>query len=160
MDDLKVEVLFENFAYYEGFATGVMENKVLVSFPNDLYPETQFNYDNVQLPLSDDQYSTKFIDNQEIEVKLVGEPNLCYGWVKAVIKIISVVEIVSPGKIRCSNINSHINGNTFYMFDIDVPEDVRELAKIDGIHKDFQKAICKCSIILISQCRVLYLVHH
>jgi len=54
-----------------------------------LYPETQFNFDNVRLPLSDDQYSTKFIDNQEIEVKLVREPNLCYGWVKAVIKMIS-----------------------------------------------------------------------
>ncbi|XP_060856966.1 uncharacterized protein LOC132934658 [Metopolophium dirhodum] len=156
MDDLKVEVLFDNGAYYEGFVTGVMENEVLVSFPNDWYPETQFNYDNVRLPLSDDQCSTEFIDNQEIEVKLVRKPHLCYGWVKAVIKNISSnppsqfivqyfnstdIEIVSPDKIRCSNINSHINGNTFYMFDIDVPEDVREFAKIDGIHKDFQKAI-------------------
>ncbi|XP_016661551.1 uncharacterized protein LOC100160219 isoform X2 [Acyrthosiphon pisum] len=154
MDDIKVEVLFENGAYYEGFVTGVMEKEVLVSFPNNWYPETQFNHENVRLPLSDDQCSTEFIVNQEIEVKLVREPH--YGWIKAVIKIISgnppsqfvvqyfnstVVEIVSPDKIRCSNINSHINGNTFYMFDIDVPEDVRETAKTNGIHKDFQKAI-------------------
>ncbi|XP_026822289.1 fragile X mental retardation syndrome-related protein 1 isoform X1 [Rhopalosiphum maidis] len=156
MDDLKVEVLFENGAYYEGFVTGVMENEVLVSFPNDWYPETKFNCDNVRLPLSDEQCSTEFSDNQEIEVKSVREPHPCYGWVKAVIKIISgnppsqfvvqyfnstVTEIVSPDRVRCSNINSHINGDTFYKFDIDVPEDVRESAKIDGIHKDLQKAI-------------------
>ncbi|XP_060864420.1 fragile X messenger ribonucleoprotein 1 homolog isoform X3 [Metopolophium dirhodum] len=156
MDDLKVEVLFENGVYYEGFVTGVMENEVLVSFPNDWYPETKFNCDNVRLPLSDEQCSTEFIDNQEIEVKSIREPHPCYGWIKAVIKIISgnppsqfvvqyfnttVTEIVSPDRVRCSNINSHINGDTFYKFDIDVPEDVRESAKIDGIHKDLQKAI-------------------
>ncbi|KAL4141941.1 hypothetical protein QTP88_004483 [Uroleucon formosanum] len=156
MDDLKVEVLFENGAYYEGFVTGVMENEVLVSFPNDWYPETKFSCDNVRLPLSDEQCSTEFVDNQEIEVKSIREPHPCYGWVKAVIKIISgnppsqfvvqyfnstVTEIVSPDRVRCSNINSHINDDTFYKFDIDVPEDVRESAKIDGIHKDLQKAI-------------------
>ncbi|CAI6361735.1 unnamed protein product [Macrosiphum euphorbiae] len=157
MEDNKVEVLFENGAYYEGFVTGVMENEVLVSFPDDWYSETKFNYDNVRLPLSDEQCSTEFIYNQEIEVKSVIEPHPCYGWVKAIIKMISgnppsqfVVQylnstaeqiFVSPDKIRCSNINSHINGNTFYTTDIDVPEDVREFAKIDGIHKDLQIAI-------------------
>jgi len=35
----------------------------------------------------------------------------------------TVKEIVSPVKIKCSN----INGDTFYTFDIPVPEDVREL---------------------------------
>ncbi|KAE9524630.1 hypothetical protein AGLY_014680 [Aphis glycines] len=156
MDDLKVEVLFENGAYYEGFVTGVMESEVLVSFPNDWYPETKFNCDNVRLPLSDEQCNTEFSDNQEIEVKAVREPHPSFGWIKAVIKIISgnppsqfvvqyfnssVTEIVSPDRVRCSNNNSHINGDTFYKFDIDVPEDVRESAKIDGIHKDLQKAI-------------------
>ncbi|CAI6362235.1 unnamed protein product [Macrosiphum euphorbiae] len=157
MEDNKVEVLFENGSYYESFVTGVMENEVLVSFPDDWYSETKFNYDNVRLPLSDEQCSTEFIYNQEIEVKSVIEPHPCYWWVKAIIKMISgnppsqfVVQylnttaeeiFVSPDKIRCSNINSHINGNTFYITDIDVPEDVREFAKIDGIHKDLQIAI-------------------
>ncbi|KAL5241225.1 hypothetical protein ACI65C_008635 [Semiaphis heraclei] len=165
MDDLKVEVLFENGAYYEGIVTGVMESEVLVSFPNDWYPETKFNCDSVRLPLSDEQCSTEFVDNQEIEIKAVREPHPCYGWVKAVIKIISgnppsqfvvqyfnstVTEIVSPDRVRCSNINSHINGDTFYKFDIDVPEDVRESAKIDGIHKDLQKAI-GASLVLYNQ---------
>ncbi|XP_008185084.1 fragile X mental retardation syndrome-related protein 1 isoform X2 [Acyrthosiphon pisum] len=156
MNDNKVEVLFENGVYYEGFVTGVMENEVLVSFPDDWYPETKFNYDNVRLPLSDEQCSSEFTVNQEIEVKSVREPHPCYGWVKSVIKIISgnpqsqfvvqylnstAEEIVSSDKIRCSNINSHINGNTFYTIDIDVPEGVREHAKIDGIHKNLQMAI-------------------
>lgn len=92
--------------------------------------------------MSDEQCSTEFIDNQEIEIKSAREPHPCFGWVKAVIKIISgnppsqfvvqylnstVTEIVSPDRVRCSNINPHINGDTFYKFDIDVPEDVREL---------------------------------
>ncbi|XP_008189898.1 fragile X mental retardation syndrome-related protein 1-like isoform X2 [Acyrthosiphon pisum] len=44
-----------------------MENEVLVSFSNDWFPETKFNYDNVRLPLSDDQCSTEFINNAKID---------------------------------------------------------------------------------------------
>ncbi|KAF0722288.1 synaptic functional regulator FMR1 isoform X2, partial [Aphis craccivora] len=120
------------------------------------YPETRFNCDNVRLPLLDEQCCTEFSDNQEIEVKAVREPHPSFGWIKAVVKMIngnppshfvvqylnsSVTEIVSPDRVRYVNNNSHINGDTFYKFDIDVPEDVREFAKIDGIHKDLQKAI-------------------
>ncbi|XP_050429079.1 fragile X messenger ribonucleoprotein 1 homolog isoform X1 [Adelges cooleyi] len=156
MDDLKVEVLFENGAYYEGVVMGVMDSEVLVSFPNDWYPETKFNCGNVRLPLADSQCSTDFTDNQEVEVKTTREPHPCLGWIKAVIKIISgnpptqfavqhldstYTEIVTPDRLRCRNTNPHINANTFFKFDIDVPEDVRECAKIDGIHKDLQKAI-------------------
>jgi len=74
-------------------------------------------------------------------VKSVRDPHPCYGWVKAVTKIISgnppsqfvvqyldtpVTEIVTPDRVRCRNTNAAINGNTFYKFDIEVPEDVRE----------------------------------
>lgn len=156
MDDLKVEVLFDNGAYYEGVVTGVMENEVLVSFPNDWYPETKFNCANVRLPLPDGTCGTEYTDNQEIEVKAIRDPHPCFGWLKAVIKIISgnpptqfvvqyldtpITEIVSPDRLRCRNTNTNINADTFYKFDIEVPEDVRESAKIDGIHKELQKAI-------------------
>jgi len=37
-----------------------------------------------------------------------------------------ITEIVSPDRVRCRNTNATINANTFYKFDIEVPEDVRE----------------------------------
>jgi len=87
--------------------------------------------------LLDEQCSTEFSDNQEIEVKSYWEPHPHYGWIKAVVLNISdflvqylnttVIELVSPDRVRHVNNNSHINGDTFYKFDIDVPEDVREL---------------------------------
>ncbi|VVC41214.1 Hypothetical protein CINCED_3A005412 [Cinara cedri] len=171
MDDLKVEVLLENGAYYDGVVTGVMENEVLVSFPNDWYPETKFNCTSVRLPLSDGQ-STEFTENQEIEVKAVRDPHPCYGWLKAVIKIITtppsqfvvqyldspITEIVNADRVRCRNTNANINGETFYKFDIEVPEDVRESAKIDGIHKDLQKAIGASLVLYNSDQSVLSVI--
>lgn len=91
--------------------------------------------------MSEGQGITEFTDNQEIEVKAVRDPHPCYGWLKAVIKIISgnppaqfvvqyldtpITEIVTPDRVRCRNTNANINADTFYKFDIEVPEDVRE----------------------------------
>lgn len=92
--------------------------------------------------MTDDQCgTTEFQVNQDVEVKVVRDPHPCFGWLKAVIKIISgsppsqfvvqyldtpLTEIVTPDRVRCRNSNAHINGNTFFKFDIEVPEDVRE----------------------------------
>lgn len=91
--------------------------------------------------MSDSQCGTEFTDNQEIEVKAARDPHPCYGWLKAVIKIISgsppsqfvvqyldtpITEIVTPDRVRCRNTNANINAKTFFKFDIEVPEDVRE----------------------------------
>lgn len=118
----------------------ILINKIQINIFS-WYPETKFNCANVRLPLSDGQCVTEFTDNQEIEVKAVRDPHPCYGWLKAVIKIIHgippsqfvvqyldspITEIVSPDRVRCRNTNAHINGDTFYKFDIEVPEDVRE----------------------------------
>lgn len=91
--------------------------------------------------MADGLCGTEFTDNQEVEVKVHREPHPCYGWLKAVIKIISgsppsqfvvqyldtpLTEIVTPDRVRYRNTNSNINADTFYKFDIEVPEDVRE----------------------------------
>lgn len=91
--------------------------------------------------LEDQCGSTEFQVNQDVEVKVIRDPHPCYGWLKAVIKIISgnppsqfvvqylgttMTEIISPDRVRCRNSNGCINGDTFFKFDIDVPEDVRE----------------------------------
>lgn len=37
-----------------------------------------------------------------------------------------ITDIVTPDRVRCRNTNANINADTFYKFEIDVPEDVRE----------------------------------
>lgn len=52
----------------------------------------------------------------------------------------SYTEIVSQDRLRMKNPNSTINNSTFFRFEIQVPEDLREYAKVEGIHKEFQKS--------------------
>lgn len=53
-------------------------------------------------------------------------------------------EIVPPERLRHVNSNPTIDRNTFFKFEIEVPEELREHAKLDGAHKEFQKAINAC----------------
>ncbi|XP_066993074.1 fragile X messenger ribonucleoprotein 1 homolog isoform X1 [Anabrus simplex] len=50
-------------------------------------------------------------------------------------------EIVASERLRPKNPNLPINKSTFHKFEIEVPEDLREYAKMDTAHKEFQKAI-------------------
>lgn len=50
-------------------------------------------------------------------------------------------EIVPPERLRHVNTNPTIDRNTFIKFEIEVPEDLREHAKMEGAHREFQKAI-------------------
>ncbi len=52
-----------------------------------------------------------------------------------------ITEIVAPDRLRHANVNPPIDRNTFFKFEIDVPDELREHAKMDGAHKEFQKAI-------------------
>lgn len=99
--------------------------------------------------MPDGTCGTEYTVNQEIEVKAIRDPHPCFGWLKAVIKIISdnppsqfvvqyldtpITEIVSPDRLRCRNTNANINADTFYKFDIEVPEDVRESYVYENIY--------------------------
>lgn len=50
-------------------------------------------------------------------------------------------DIVPIDYLRPVNRNPPIDRNTFFKFEIEVPEELREHAKMDGAHKEFQKAI-------------------
>jgi fragile X mental retardation protein len=52
----------------------------------------------------------------------------------------SYTEIVSQDRLRLKNSNSTINNSTFFRFEIQVPEELREYAKVEGVHKEFQKS--------------------
>ncbi|XP_076164904.1 synaptic functional regulator FMR1 isoform X5 [Ptiloglossa arizonensis] len=154
MEDLTVEVCGENGAYYKAFVTDVFEDEVLVTFENDWQPESKFPFAQVRLPPKDGPMP-EFKENQEVEVFSRSNEHEACGWWKAIIKMIkgdfqvveysgwecAYTEIVACERLRTKNPNSPIDKNTFHKIEIEVPEDLREFAKMDNIHKEFQRAI-------------------
>ncbi|CAL7937496.1 unnamed protein product [Xylocopa violacea] len=154
MEDLTVEVCGENGAYYKAFVTDVFEDEVLVTFENDWQPESKFPFAQVRLPPTDSQ-KPEFSENMEIEVFSRSNEHEACGWWKAVIKMskggfqvveysgweCAYTEIVASERLRAKNPNPPIDKNTFHKIEIEVPEDLREFAKMENAHKEFQKAI-------------------
>ncbi|XP_017791591.1 PREDICTED: synaptic functional regulator FMR1 [Habropoda laboriosa] len=154
MEDLTVEVCGENGAYYKAFVTDVFEDEVLVTFENDWQPESKFPFAQVRLPPKDVS-KPEFSENMEIEVFSRSNELEACGWWKAVIKMskggfqvveysgweCSYTEIVASERLRAKNPNAPIDKNTFHKIEIEVPEDLREFAKLENAHKEFQRAI-------------------
>nr|XP_012226216.1 PREDICTED: fragile X mental retardation syndrome-related protein 1 isoform X3 [Linepithema humile] len=154
MEDLTVEVCGENGAYYKAFVTDVFDEEVLVTFENDWQPESKFPFAQVRLPPKDGSKS-EFQENQEIEVFSRSNDQEAWGWWKALIKMskggfqvveylgwdYTYTEIVASERLRAKNPNPPIDKNTFHKIEIEVPEELREFAKMDNAHKEFQKAI-------------------
>ncbi|XP_018049895.1 PREDICTED: synaptic functional regulator FMR1 isoform X5 [Atta colombica] len=154
MEDLTVEVCGENGAYYKAFVTDVFDDEVLVTFENDWQPESKFPFAQVRLPPKDGS-KTEFQENQEIEVFSRSNDQEAWGWWKALIKMskggfqvveylgweYTYTEIVASERLRAKNPNPPIDKNTFHKIEIEVPEELREFAKMDNAHKEFQKAI-------------------
>ncbi|KAL1465393.1 hypothetical protein WDU94_004971 [Cyamophila willieti] len=154
MDELEVEVCGENGAYYKAFVTDVFDDEVSVVFENEWQPESKFQFAMVRLPPRE-VVNSGFVENQEVEVfSKATEVESC-GWWKVIVKMIkgdfhvveylgcqsTYTEIVPPERMRQKNTNAPIDGKTFHKFEIEVPMDVQEFAKMEGAHKDFQKAI-------------------
>ncbi|KAL0116025.1 hypothetical protein PUN28_011113 [Cardiocondyla obscurior] len=157
MEDLTVEVCGENGAYYKAFVTDVFDDQVLVTFENDWQPESKFPFAQVRLPPKDGS-KTEFQENQEIEVFSRSNDQEAWGWWKALIKVDNMskggfqvveylgwdytyTEIVASERLRAKNPNPPIDKNTFHKIEIEVPEELRDFAKMDNAHKEFQKAI-------------------
>ncbi|XP_076295882.1 synaptic functional regulator FMR1 isoform X1 [Lasioglossum baleicum] len=154
MEDLTVEVCGENGAYYKGFVTDVFEDEVMVQFENDWQQESKFPFAQVRLPPKDGP-KAEFVENQEIEVFSRSNDHEHCGWWKAIIKMskggfqvveytgweCAYTEIVASERLRAKNPNPPIDKNTFHKIEIEVPEDLREFAKMENVHKEFQKAI-------------------
>ncbi|XP_052899817.1 fragile X messenger ribonucleoprotein 1 homolog isoform X2 [Anopheles moucheti] len=125
----------------------------MVEFENDWQEASKFHFNQVRLPPSENYEG--FVERMEVEVFSRSHENEACGWWRAVIKMMkgeflvveylgwdhSYTEIVNTDRIRAINPSSTINEKTFHRFEIEVPEEVREYAKIDGVHKEFQKTI-------------------
>uniref|UniRef100_A0A6M2DZ12 Putative synaptic functional regulator fmr1 isoform x6 n=1 Tax=Xenopsylla cheopis TaxID=163159 RepID=A0A6M2DZ12_XENCH len=154
MEDLAVEVCGENGAYYKGVVTEVHDEELSVAFENEWQPENRFPFSLVRLPPKESR-PTEFTEGQEVEVFSRANDLEACGWWRATIKMVkgdfhvveylgwesTYTEIVGSDRLRAKNTNPPIDVNTFCKFEIEVPEENREDAKIENAHKDFQKAI-------------------
>ncbi|XP_014239232.1 synaptic functional regulator FMR1 isoform X9 [Cimex lectularius] len=161
MDDLEVEVCGENGAYYKAYVTDVFDKEVSVAFENEWQAESKFVFDLVRLAAPKDVPAKAFKENEEVEVFSRSNDHESSGWWRAVIKMMkgdflvleylgwetTYTEIVPSDRLRHKNPNPPITSKTFTKFEIEVPEELREYAKKDDVHKSFQDiidaAICR-----------------
>ncbi|CAB3227482.1 unnamed protein product [Arctia plantaginis] len=155
MEDLSVEVYGDNGAYYKAIVTDVLDNEVLVAFENDWQPESKFPFSQVFLPPKDTGKQTDFVENQEVEVYARSNEKEACGWWTANIKMMRgdflvieylewdncYTEIVPKDRLRVKTSKTPIDKNTFHKFEITVPDHLKEYAKVENAHKEFQKAI-------------------
>lgn len=117
--------------------------------------DEKFPYSQLRLPLVPDA-KPEFTENQEVEVYSRADSKEANGWWKSRIKMMkgdffvleyvgwdnsTYTEIVSGDRLRPKNNNPALARGAFHKFEIEVPEEVREYAKIDDAHKEFQKFI-------------------
>lgn len=156
MDELAIEVCGENGAFYKAVMVDVHEDGVSVAFENDWQPQTKFPFRRVCLPPASSEDEKKdFTAGQEVEVfSRANEQEAC-GWWRAVVKMTkgsfhvveyvgwetACTEIVPSDRLRTKNPNPPITKNTFNVFELEVPEDLREYAKVESAHKEFKKAV-------------------
>ncbi|XP_076058106.1 synaptic functional regulator FMR1 isoform X2 [Oratosquilla oratoria] len=155
MDDLCVEVLGPNGAYYKASILDIGTDDVLVRYEGEWTPETRVPMTGVRVPPQPPPQSQEYPEGAEVEVytQLMGLPVPAY-W-KATIKqarggfyVVDFVGVQSSNvdntifpweKLRPRNTNPPVTPKTFIKFDIDVPEDIREFAKQDNVHKAFKE---------------------
>ncbi|XP_032307191.1 synaptic functional regulator FMR1 isoform X1 [Drosophila ananassae] len=156
MEDLLVEVRLDNGAYYKGQVTAVGDDGIFVDV--DGVPEVlKYPFGNVRLPPEEavDVTAPTFEEGMEVEVfTRTNERETC-GWWVAIIKMLKAdicavayigfetpyTEICELGRLRAKNSNPPITAKSFYQFTLPVPEELREEAQKDGIHKEFQRRI-------------------
>ncbi|XP_014089881.3 fragile X messenger ribonucleoprotein 1 homolog isoform X3 [Bactrocera oleae] len=155
MDDLMVEVRLDNGAYYKGRATAVCDDGVFVEV--DGCPDVQkYPFSNVRFPPEENENPPAFEEGMEVEVFTRSTERESCGWWIASIKMIKAeicavayigfetpyTEICELKRLRIKNQNPPLTSKSFYQFSIPVPEELRQEAQKDGIHKEFQRTIC------------------
>ncbi|XP_025834791.1 fragile X mental retardation syndrome-related protein 1 isoform X2 [Agrilus planipennis] len=154
MEGLVVEVCGENGALYKGYIMDIFDEEVLIHFEDEWQPDSKFPYSQVRFPPKQHE-KVEFAENQEVEVYSRANNQEANGWWKCRIKMMkgdffvleylgwdtTYTEIVSVDRLRPKNTNPPIDRTMFHKFEIEVPEESREYAKIENAHKEFQRSI-------------------
>lgn len=140
---------------YKNIITNSLETFPFFSFFS-WQPESKFLFSQIRLPPETQQPTSPsaFSEGMEVEVYSRSNERESCGWWAAAIKMMkgeffvveylgwdnSYTEIVSHDRLRLKNPNSTITNKNFFRFEVQVPDDLREYAKIEGVHKEFQKS--------------------
>ncbi|XP_033637970.1 fragile X mental retardation syndrome-related protein 1-like isoform X1 [Asterias rubens] len=155
MEELSVEVLDANGAYYKAVIKNIHDKEVTVGFENNWNPEKRVPFSDVRLPPPPSVEEPKDLKaGDEVEVfsrSFEGEP--C-GWWHAKIQMIkgeffvieyhgydaTYNEIVQGDRLRQPNTEPCLSAETFHKVSITVPADIREYARDTKHHQDFLKS--------------------
>ncbi|XP_034128323.1 synaptic functional regulator FMR1 isoform X5 [Drosophila guanche] len=156
MEDLLVEVRLENGAYYKGHVTAVADDGIFVDV-DGVTEVRKYPFVSVRLPPEEtvEVAEPTFEEGMEVEVFTRTTERETCGWWVAIIKMLKAdicavayigfetpyTEICELGRLRAKNSNPPITAKSFYQFTLPVPEELREEAQKDGIHKEFQRRI-------------------
>ncbi|KAK4298980.1 hypothetical protein Pmani_028714 [Petrolisthes manimaculis] len=155
MDELGVEVLGPHGAYYKASVVDVIGDEVVVRYEGDWCAENRVAMTATRLSPSTGPPPVEYPEGAEVEVydKLMGAPYPAY-W-KATIKMskgdFHVVEFIGVSitsgenifpseKLRPKNLSPPVCAKTFVKVEIDVPEDIRDYARMESVHNPFKKA--------------------
>ncbi|KAL0274732.1 UNVERIFIED_CONTAM: hypothetical protein PYX00_002789 [Menopon gallinae] len=172
MEELAVEVCGENGAYYKAYVKDVFENEVLLAFENDWQPESRYPFSQVRLVPPPVSGRHEYTDGQDIDVYSRSSETESFGWWRAFIKMMRgeflvveyvgwdgpFTEIVAFDRVRPRNPNGPIDKSTFFKFEIEVPEELREYSKMENAHKEFQKALSACICRYVSERGVITVI--
>ncbi|KAK8389260.1 hypothetical protein O3P69_020892 [Scylla paramamosain] len=159
MDELGVEVLGPHGAYYKASVVDVVGDEVVVRYEGDWCAESRVAMTGVRLAPAAGPLPVEYPEGAEVEIydKLMGAPYSAF-W-KATIRMskgdFHVVELngvsmpsgenIFPSeKVRPRNVNPPVTAKTFVRVEIEVPEDIRDYARMESVHKPFKKA-CNAS---------------
>jgi len=179
-DPLLVEVQGENSAYYRARVADIFDNEVLVHFEDDWQPASKFAFSRVRLPPPPPQSgeTTKFAENEEVEVFSRASDQESCGWWRAVIKMFkgdffvveylgwetTYTEIVVSERLRPKSVEPLITNRTFFAFKVKLPEDIKGYYaclpedKYPELHNDFKKAINAAKIEYVKDEAVLKII--
>lgn len=147
----------------------MIDDEVLVAFENDWQPESKFPFSQVFLPPKDTGKHIEFVESQEVEVYARSNEKEACGWWTANIKMMRgeflvieylewdncYTEIVPKDRLRLKTAKQPIDKNTFHKFEITVPPEAKEYAKVENAHKEFQRAIGASSVWYVPERGVL-----
>ncbi|KAL7646752.1 UNVERIFIED_CONTAM: hypothetical protein RMT77_002007 [Armadillidium vulgare] len=174
MDELNVEVFGPQGGYYKASIVDIIGDDVVVRYEGGWCPEGRVAMTAVRLPPSSQSDSHEYPEGTEVEVydHIANTPHAAF-W-KATVKMTKgdfhVVSFVGGGtstggenifpsdKVRIRNTNPPITPSTFHRFEIEVPEDVRDYARMESAHVQFRRSCGALSCIFNSDTNNLVLI--
>ncbi|OWA50524.1 Fragile X mental retardation syndrome-related protein 1-like protein B [Hypsibius exemplaris] len=156
MEDLSVEILGQNGAYYRAIVVDVpdKENGVLLAFEGNWKPEQVYPFGEVFLPTKTTP-AASIQANEDVEVFFRPSEQDPPGWYRATVKMSKgdffVTDVkVADGEVRTEILPNDsvrrfqsqrqpINAHTFKRLVLEVPADVMEWAKRPDVLREFQE---------------------